>query len=223
MSARPFRVCVISALLVLGAARSSTAEPIVIYSNFGPEPGYVVENWDPFGTHVWDTSDEHLYMMGFQLDQAAQLTSVMLPIVWGRQIVAGVNVRVWRSSDGMPVFGSGGLVETVTIPTPGDAQPFTASMLSGQSIAQPLLDANTLYFLYVFPTSALWHVKWPWNNAGVSGPVVLSSPGGVAVRTGQLSAFQLNGNLDPVPEPATMVLFATGAGLVLQRVRRRRV
>src|SRR5688572_15426776 len=125
MSVCLFRACVISALLVVGFARGSAADPVVIYSNFGPSPGYVVENWDPFGTQVWDTSDEHLYMMGFQLDQPAQLTSVTLPIVWGRQIVNGVSVHVQASDGSMPIVGPGGLgiLDTITIPTPSAAQP----------------------------------------------------------------------------------------------------
>ena len=225
MSASPFRVCVISALVVLGAARSSTAEPVVIYSNFGPPPGYIVDNWNPFRTQVWDTSDGHLYMMGFQLDQPAQLTSVTLPIVWGRDIVNGVSVHVQASDGSRPIVGPDrlGILDTMTIPTPSGAQPFTANMLTGQSTTNPLLAANTLYFLWVFPTGPTYNIQWPWNNAGVTGTVVHSSGGGQHAQQGTLSAFQLNGEPSPVPEPATMVLFAAGAGVVLRRARRRRL
>jgi hypothetical protein len=225
MSAYPFRVCVISALVVLGAARASTADPVVIYSNFGPDPGYIVENWNPTGTHLWDTSDEHLYMMGFQLNQPSQLTSVTLPIVWGRQIVNGVSVHVQASDGSSPIVGPGGIgiLDTITIPTPSGAQPFTANLLTGQSTTNPLLAANTLYFLWVFPTGPTWDIRWPWNNAGVNGTVVLSSGGGREAHQATLSAFQLNGEPNPTPEPATMVLFATGAGLMLQQLRRGRL
>ena len=41
MSARLFRISVVSALFLLGLARVSSAEPVVIYTNFGPPPGYV--------------------------------------------------------------------------------------------------------------------------------------------------------------------------------------
>lgn len=225
MSASSFRVYVISAFFVLGATRASTADPVVIYSNFGLDPGYIVEHWNPIGTHVWDTSDEHLYMMGFQLDQPARLTSVTLPIVWGRQIVNGVSVHVQASDGSGPIVGPGGIgiLDTITIPTPSGAQPFTANLLTGQSTTNPLLAANTLYFLWVFPTGPTWTINWPWNNAGVGGIVVLSSGAGPAARQGTLGAFQLTGESSPTPEPATIVLFATGAALVLQRVRKRTI
>ena len=68
MSVCRFPVCVISGLIVLGAARTSTAGPVVIYSNFGPSPGYL--------SQVWSSSEENGYAMGLELTESALLRSV---------------------------------------------------------------------------------------------------------------------------------------------------
>ena len=221
MSACPFRVCVISALVVLGATRSSTADPVVIYSNFGPPPGYLSQGWL--------SSEENAYYMGFQLTESALLTSVTLPAAWaGGERPVEFGATVFSSSGGAPDFSGGGLIDRMVVPFPADAQRGTVTMLTLSSSLQPMLSANTLYFLGALPTRVAGQFgfafgsAWPWNNAGIQGIVVNHSPGGTFISQGTLGAFQLNGEHSPVPEPGTMLLFATGAGLVLQRVRRRR-
>jgi hypothetical protein len=135
---------------------------------------------------------------------------------------------VYSSSGGVPDFSGGGLIDRMVVPFPADAQPGTVTMLTLSSSLQPMLSANTLYFLGALPTRITGEFGfafgsvWPWNNAGMQGIVVNNAPGGMSISQGTLGAFQLNGEQSPVPEPATMLLFATGAGLVLQRVRRRR-
>jgi hypothetical protein len=97
MSARPFRVCVISALVVLGAARASTADPVVIYSNFGPPPGYLSQGWL--------SSEENAYYMGFQLTEAALLRSVA-PSGVGRRATGRVRCdRVFLERRRSGLFG----------------------------------------------------------------------------------------------------------------------
>jgi PEP-CTERM motif-containing protein len=221
MSAPPFRMCVVSALFLLGAARSSTADPVVIYSNFGPSPGYLSEGWPNSG---WLSSEENGYYMGFQLTEAARLTSVTLPVAWAGELPVEFGAWVYSSSGG----ARGELIERMVVPFPADVPPRTITTLTLSSSLQPMLSANTLYFLTASPTRITgqfgfaFGLLWPWNNAGVSGPVIAASPVGMSVGTGQLGAFQLTGEPSPVPEPATILLFATGAGFVLQRVRRRR-
>jgi PEP-CTERM motif-containing protein len=229
MSAPTFRMCVVSALLVLGAARSSVADPVVIYSNFGPPPGYLPGSPDHVLQQRWVSSEENAYYMGFQLTEAALLSSVTVPVAWapGAGLPADFSASLYSSSGGAPNFSTGGLIEQIVVPFPADTPSGTIRMLTFSSSLQPMLNANTLYFLGVIPTriaGPVWWfgTLWPWNNAGIQGIVVNHSPGGMSISQGTLGAFQLNGEPNAVPEPATMLLFATGAGFVLHRVRRRR-
>jgi hypothetical protein len=219
---RPFRLCVLCALLVLGAARLSTADAVVIFSNFGPTPGYLSEGWE--------SSEEGNYYMGFQLNEAAVLSSVTLPVEWlgGAQPV-DFSVSLYSSRGGAPNFSMGGLIEQMVVPFPSDAPSRTIMMLTLPSSIQPTLSANTLYFIDAIPTQIrpgpgggfAFGTLWPWNNAGIQGTLAANSPAGLFISQRTLGAFQLNGELSPTPEPATMVLFATGAGLMFRRVRKR--
>jgi hypothetical protein len=223
MWARRFCLCVMCALLVLGAARSSTGEPVVIYSNFGASPGYLPQGWE--------SSEENNYYMGFQLNETALLRSVTLPVEWlGGAQPADFSVAVFSSRGGAPDISTGGMIERMVVPFPADPPSGTIMMLTFLSSLQPMLSASTLYFIDAIPTrirsgpggSFAFGTLWPWNNAGIQGSVVSNSPAGLFISQGTLGAFQLTGELSPTPEPATMALFATGAGLMLRRVRRRR-
>jgi hypothetical protein len=229
MSAIAFRICVVVLVATVTSARSSSADPVVIYSNFGPAPGYLQGTWDnPFlDPQGWVNSDENAYSMGFQLSEAAQLSSIALPVVWGPSLPEGFSVSLRVAEGGVP-FPMNTLLERIVVPVPEDAQPGDVSMLTLPSALQPMLSANTLYFLTAFATGSLetslgaFGTIWPWNNAGIQGLVVNSTAGGVASRQGPLGAFQVHGEVNPVPEPATVLLIATGGGLVAQRIRKHR-
>ena len=219
MSVRKFRLYAgVFAIMGITAARAS-ADPVVIYNNFGPSPGYLSAGWT--------NSDENAYYMGFQPIATAQLTSVTLPVQWAAVLPGGgFSVSLYRSSGGAPDFsGSGsGLIEQIVVPLPADAQPRSFSVLTLTSTVQPTLSAGTLYFLgaVVTPPSSLAGIStsWPMNNAGIQGLVVNSTPGGVFITQRTLGAFQVNGELSPTPEPATVALFSTGLGLIAYRRRR---
>ena len=223
MSVKNVRLCVALLMCALGVARGATADPVVIYSNFGPSPGYTFSGWL--------NSDENAYFMGFQLDASARMTSVTLPVRWGGDLPGGgFSVSLYGSSEGGPDFsgrGEAGLIERIVVPLPADAQPRTVSMLTLTSTVQPVLSAGTLYFLgdFVVAPSTFTAIAtlWPMNSAGIQGLVVNNSPGGNFITQGTLGAFQLNGEPSPIPEPSTMLMFATGVGLVAERLRRRRI
>lgn len=215
MSACRFRVCVISALVLLGAARSSTAEPVVIYSNFGPAPGHLAGPPWTNGVNAWVQSEEAGYFMGFELTEAARLDSILLP--WARASQnPGIGIELVSSSLSSIIESWRYDVEPAVIR--GEEARFTLA----RSTLHPLLEANTTYFLRIYSLWPSTQLIWPWNNAGIEGTI---RQAGLTNRTftGPLSAFQIEGEPGAVPEPATLLLFASGAGLVLQRVRRRRV
>jgi hypothetical protein len=100
--------------------------------------------------------------------------------------------------------------------------PGGVSWITTNSAVQPLLAANTLYFLGMHTCCAFVDiVAWPMNNAGMQGPVTNFFFPPATVTTGVLAAFQLNGEPAPVPEPATLLLFASGGAVLMHRVRRR--
>ena len=209
-----FRLLALFVVLTVGLARSSSADPVTIYSNFGAPPGYVADGWL--------SSEENGYYMGFRLTEAASLRSVTLPTAWLGNLPADFAVSIRSSSGG----NLGGLIEQMVIPFPAAVPAGTITLLTLASSLQPMLSANTLYFIGATPTRITagfgFGSLWPRNNAGIDGVVVSLSPAGSFVGQGRLAAFQLTGEPNAVPEPGTMLLFATGAGFVLQRVRRRK-
>jgi hypothetical protein len=223
------RLCVALLVFGLGVARTSSADPVVIYSNFGAPPGHLPVSPGGLFQHGWISSEENAYYMGFQLTEAARLTSVIFPMAGGTSLPVGFAASLHSSTGAAPNFSTGGLIERMVGPFPADVPAQTITMLTLSSSLQPMLSANTLYFLGVNATGTTGQFGfgfvtfWPWNNAGIQGIVANHTPVGTGLSQGTLGAFQLNGEPSAVPEPATMLLFATGAGLVVQRVRRRRL
>lgn len=230
MSERAYPVWLLLFVASLALPRVSSAEPVVIYSNFGPAPGYLVGDWVPIqhqNPQASMNSDGAAYYMGFQLNEPAQLTSITLPIVWGGVLPEGFSLTLRGSENGQAVAGPRGVIERLVLPLPADAEPRNVSLASAESVAQPLLAADTLYFLGVFATGstatdpAAWNTLWPWNNAGIEGTVVNFNVIGIGIRHNLLGAFQLQGEPAPIPEPATLLLVAAGGGAILTRARRR--
>ena len=155
--------------------------------------------------------------MGFSLDMPALLTSIGLSVARPEGESGNISLQLFSDSG-----GTLSVVEQWQLPLPA-SQGANAGMLVATSATQPLLQANALYFLWAHsgsPSSSA-DVIWPWNNAGVQGTI---RQVGLTNQTfvGTLSAFQVNGELSPIPEPGTMLLLGTGAAFLVQRVRERR-
>src|SRR5689334_21972917 len=166
MSAHRFRLWAGAIAIVAVTASTAAADPVVIYNNFGPSPGYMSPGWV--------NSDENAYYMGFELVASARLSSVMLPVQWASVLPGGgFSVSLYRSNGGTPDFSpsGSGLIERIVVPLPADAQPRMVSMLTLTSTLQPVLSAGTLYFLgaIVTPPSTFSGIgtSWPMNNAGI--------------------------------------------------------
>ena len=217
MSGRLATSALLAGLLLCGA-RSASADPVVLFDTFGPSPGYVADS-------AYGMSDQNASLMGFQLTETARLLSVTAPARWHAALAGGMTISIWQSIDGLPDFGFGGVLERIAVPRPPDAGPGVTSVLTAVSAVQPVLSADTLYFLGLHVCCAgVDVVSWPWNNAGIQGTVVrFLFPPGVA-STGTLAAFRLEGEpiAAPVPEPGTLLLVATGVGLVARSARRRK-
>jgi hypothetical protein len=215
MSERTYPVWLLVLAVLLAGPRTSSADPVVIYSNFGASPGYLSGPWTS-GSNAWVQSEGAGYFMGFELSEPASLTSIVLPVARPAGETGPINLQLLTPETPFTVIESW----TLSLPASGQG---VASMVSAESTIQPLLAANTLYFLWLrssFPSSSP-DVIWPWNNAGVQGTI---RQVGFTNQTfvGTLSAFQVNGELSPIPEPGTMLLLGTGAAFLVQRVRERR-
>lgn len=224
MSERAYPVWLVLLAALLGLPRGSSADPFVIYSNFGSAPGYVEGDWEP--RPFWDPkmymqSDTSLYAMAFVPTVSGHLSSVTLPVVWAGQFPSGVNMWIMASDDGLPVNTCG--IECWRLDVPAGAEPRNASLLTAESVRQPLLTAGTRYFLAMHAAGPGFdRINWPWNNAGIEG--VYASFGLNARPTllnGPLGAFEIHGDNAPVPEPGTVLLVVSGAGALMQRARRR--
>jgi hypothetical protein len=212
MLRRLFRISVTLVIWSVLASGAASADPVVLYSNFGSAPGYSIGTAaDPQGYVL--QYESQTYMMGFQPSQTGQLSSIRVPLVWSSPVSTDFNAVV---------FGPGGFsdpIETINFNGPPDGQPGQASLLQATSVLNPTLAADTQYFLGLFIRER--GTIWPWNNSDATGPYVRLTPVNSSLQHGILGAFEVAGELAPVPEPSTLLLFTTSAGILLQRIRRR--
>jgi hypothetical protein len=219
MSVRKVRLCAGVVAIIGITASTVSADPVVLYSNFGSAPGYNQGPWDPSSpviTGAWMSQSQHnsFYMM-FQPVETGRLMSLVLPVVW----VGNLSTIDVILADGLYPAS----IEHFLVTAPDGAQDGTVSMLTLTSVLQPTLLAHTTYFLNVVPfTPVFSKVLWPWNNSGAIGTVVETDVccGNIRSFRDTLSAFQVNGELSPTPEPATFALIATGLGLIAHRRQR---
>lgn len=85
-----------------------------------------------------------------------------------------------------------------------------------------MLSQDTTYFLSIRATATSSGVNWGWNSVNNSiGPTWQVTRSG-SYWEGKSTAYQLVAS-NPVPEPATMLLFGTGiAGLAGIRLRKKK-
>lgn len=224
MRASVFPICGLAFLFGISTGGRAQADPVIIYSNFGPPPGFVQHDWAVPGhfpgAPFYHQTDQSQFAMGFRVSEDAVLTSMTFPVVWAQELPNGIVARVLPTEDGVPFFTCD--IACVELPVPATASPFTASLLTADTEGQPMLHAGATYFLFVHVRAPGFDtIYWPWNNAGAEGTVVDFFLG-PTFRNGRLAAFQIEGEQAPVPEPATLLLLATGAGAIAARTRRRR-
>jgi hypothetical protein len=88
-----------------------------------------------------------------------------------------------------------------------------------------LANGGTTYWLSAYahsPLASATEAQWGWNGGAAGDGVSVQSVFGVPAVVTTDRAFTLEGVAAPVPEPATLLLFGTGAAGVVARARRRR-
>ena len=216
MSARRFPITALAVAMVLSGAARASADPVVLVTTFGPSPGYSSEL-------AYGSSDQtHLYI-GFQLAVPAQVTSITVPVLFANSVSNRLVASILASESGRPSFSFGSRLDQIELAPPSDAAPNTVSVLTFTSSAQPILQADTLYFLSVGACCGFDVLFWPRGNAGIDGIVARAFGADARTSVGPLAAFRIEGEpiSAPVPEPGTLLLAASGLGLLSRRLRRR--
>jgi hypothetical protein len=206
-------------LTVTGSARAD-----IIFNDYGPADTYNLSGWS-VGLAV-----EKQYETASQF--TAGITAAVTQVDIGLSLTSGTNAAVvdlMEDRNGAP----GAILETYDFvnqmgPTGTQNPPLQAT-----SITNPILYANTVYWLAVFPASptANTSAEWNFNNQTVIGLIDQSTDnGGTWFSTGgggTLGAFEIFGNPvgNSTPEPATATLLfaglSTAGGLGLLKRRRR--
>ena len=217
------------ALLVSGA-RPASAEPIVLFSNFGPGGSYGPGAAPILGPGAplseGDVSPGQLAASSFVLDRAARFTRIDLALAvlngFGSPVVpVDVTLRLVRDDAGVP-----GTTVLDTLSVTAVASLFdNGSIRSAGSTLQPELPAGTYWFV-ASTMAERAEAGWMVNSSDTR---IL--PGAIRrvdtdwTRTWPAGAFQLfgtpAGDPAPVPEPATVTLLAASLAGTALRARRR--
>jgi len=183
-------------------ARSSRAD--TIYNNLGPGNTWIVNR-------EYDVNSDFMATL-FVTSSGGNLATVITPLF---SLNNPVTVDLYTNSAGQP----GTLVEAWSVSAPG----FPGQLTTLTSVLNPLLSANTRYWL-VIPVTDIQKLNLAWyqNNQGLDGGIWIGNNLDALIQAEPASpmpAIQLNStSSSPVPEPCTMLLFCSGlVGLAAYR------
>jgi hypothetical protein len=213
------------ALLVFGA-RPTSADPIVLFSNFGPGgsfgPGAAPILGPGAPLSEGDVSPGQLVASSFFLARPARFTRIDLALAvlnnFGTPASpVDVTLQLVRDRAGLP-----GTRVLDTLSVTAVASLFdNGSIRSADSTRRPVLSPGEYWFV---ASTAVERAEAGWMVNPADTRVL---PGAIRrvdtdwTRNWPAGAFQLLGDPAPVPEPATVTLLTAGLAGILLRARRR--
>jgi hypothetical protein len=219
------------ALLVFGS-RPASADPVVLFSNFGPGGTFGPQALPILGPGLISDGEGPEFTPGqqaassFSLAQAARLTSVDLALGVGAPfdsptVPVDVILQLVRDEAGLPGTTVLGTVTVRAVTSWAEG----GSVVGTSFTTQPLLSAGS-YWLIAGMTAEGRSAAWAGNPSD-SGTGAIRRLDTEWSLTGR-GAFRLFGDRvggeqpAPVPEPATVTLAAAGLAGMFARARRRR-
>jgi PEP-CTERM motif len=196
----------------------SLARADILFSTFGPGDSYFTAG----GTSIAGVNNSY---EGFAERFSVSTTSVVSRIEFASSFGSPRNFVVQLLADngqtGPGQSQPGQLLEQFTLVNP------PAGIVSADSVVNPILQANQLYWFAVLPGSADTSTVWNFSDTGVGGYADAQQTPGVWKPSGSTlgnSAFRIDGAAAAVPEPASLTLLGTGVVfMAVYSWRRRRI
>jgi hypothetical protein len=212
------RYCSTLSAIALLLTIPSLARADILFSTFGPGDSYDLQG----GTSIAGANTSY---EGFAERFSVPTTSVVSRIEFASSFGSPRNFVVQLLADngqtGPGQSQPGQLLEQFTLVNP------PAGIVSADSVVNPILQANQLYWFAVLPGSADTTTVWNFSDTGVGGYADGQHTPGVWLPSGNTlgnSAFRIDGAAAAVPEPASLALLGTGGVVIaVYSWRRRRI
>jgi len=192
----------------------------VIFSDFGPGNSFSTSVGAGIRGSTVEPPSGLSQAMAFTSGANFTFTNLFLPLSVA-QGTGSAMVALMSDASGAP----GAVIESWTVTNLPSI--FSPTILQITSTLNPALSAGTQYWVGVFPVAADSNIAWWHNNIGNVGPTAFAfasdpvSANWTVLNTSQttLAAFEIQG-VNPVPEPGTLLLMATGLGVLVLRRKR---
>jgi hypothetical protein len=202
-------LCAVALLLTI----PSLARADILFSTFGPNDSYVTNG----GTSISGAPTSYQsFAERFSITTTSTVTRIEFASSFGSPRNFVVQLLADNGQTGPGDSHPGQLLEQFTLSNP------PTGIVAADSVVNPTLEANQLYWLAILPGSDDTSTVWNFSDTGVGGYADSQHKPGVWLPSGFTlgnSAFRIDGSpAAAVPEPGSLTLL--GAGVVAMAVYR---